>query len=87
MENYTPLPKVEIRSDGGTTALYIDGKRLEGVESFLLEQDPMKDLNPILTLKMRCCFFDVSLDAIPALPAPWKEFYQLKPKYGNVTFI
>lgn len=78
MDEYVPLPRVEIRSDGGVTEIYIDGKRLEGVLSFSLEQDPMKDLNPILTLKMKCCFFDVSTTSVPLLPAPWKWFYTLK---------
>lgn len=83
--NFLPLPKVEIRSNGGPTEVYIDGKRLTGVLEFKLEQDPMKDLNPIFTLKMRCCFFDVSTTAIPLLPAPWEWFYTLKEECKGFT--
>lgn len=80
-------PKIEIRANEGPTEIYIDGKRLEGVMSYSLEEDPLEDLNPILKLKMRNCKFDVSTTAIPLLPAPWKDFYQLKPECRGFTDI
>lgn len=77
------LPRVEIRSEGDGTEVYIDGKRLNGVLSFSLEHDPMKNLAPVLSLRMECCKFDVSLGAVPLLPEPWKWFYE--PKFEGLT--
>lgn len=64
--------KVEIRTVQGRTKIYFDGKPLEGILSFTLEQDPDKDLCPVLTLKTRCTLLDVDLhNVILPLPAPW----------------
>ena len=44
-------PLVEIRSNGSGTTVYIDGKEIELVESVSFEFDPMRNLNPILTIR------------------------------------
>lgn len=78
------LPLVEIRSNAnGGTELFIDGQQLNGVQSFSIEHDPMKKLAPVLTLRMECCKFDVSLGAVPLLPEPWSWFY--KPIHDGFT--
>lgn len=72
MDNTIREVKVEIRSEHGSTQIFFDGKPLDGVLSFTLEQDPAKELCPVLTLKTRCTLFDVKLhDVILPLPAPW----------------
>lgn len=72
MDKYSPFAKVEMYSENGRTQIYIDGKPLTGVLSFSLEQDPAKEICPILTIRTRCTLFDVSLDSVLLpLPAPW----------------
>lgn len=81
----TPFPLTEIRSGFFGTEVYIDGKKIEDVESISFEYDPMKDLNPILSLRIRACNFRITSNEIPLLPAPWREFYQLKPEHEGLT--
>lgn len=51
-------PKIEIKTDGSISQIYVDGKKLDGVRSYKLEQT----VNgiPILTLDLNA--FDVSVD-------------------------
>lgn len=83
------LPLVEIRSsakNSAKTELYIDGQRINGVLSFSVEHDPMNNINPVLILRTSCNV-DISLDAIPLLPAPWSYFYKLKDDFQNIRNI
>lgn len=80
-------PLVEIRSNGSGTRVYIDGNEIELVESVSFEFDPMRNLNPILTLRIRACNFCITTNTIPNLPAPWAEFYEFKPKYKDLILI
>lgn len=77
------MPLVEIRSvekNSAKTEIYINGQRINGVLSFSIEHDPMKNIDPVLTLRVPCNV-DISLGAIPLLPAPWSYFYE--PKNGD----
>lgn len=51
-------PKIEIKTDGSISQIYVDGKKLDGVRSYKLEQT----VNgiPILTLDLNA--FDASVD-------------------------
>ncbi len=84
-EQPRPFPLVEIRSGFCGTKVYIDGKKIEDVESISFEYDPMKNLSPILSLRVRACNFRITTDEIPMLPPPWRDFYQLKPGYEGLT--
>lgn len=51
-------PKIEIKTDGSISQIYVDGKKLDGVRSYKLEQ--AVNGIPILTLDLNA--FDVSVD-------------------------
>ena len=85
-KNHPKLPPtVDIKATVDGTEIFCDGKRVDGVASFILEHDPMKEPGAILTLRLKNCNFGVSDHAIPLLPAPWNGFYE--PKHKGLTDI
>ena len=75
------LMRVEIKDAfNGTAQLYIDGKKVNGVIGYSIEQNSQDKRVPVLNLQV-LCEFDMDCGAIPELPEPWSWFYV--PKHEN----
>ena len=75
------LCKVKILgSPSGRAEIYIDGKRLDGVIGFKLEQNAYKKRVPELTLRVMC-EAEIDSGVVCPLPEPWSMFYE--PKTGE----
>ena len=75
------LMRVEIKDAfNGKAQLYIDGKKVNGVIGYSIEQNSQDKRVPVLNLQV-LCEFDMDSGAIPKLPEPWSWFYV--PKVEN----
>lgn len=73
-------PKIIIKSDGITgTQIYVDGNKLNGVRGFCFKQNAQEEKGlPILQINLVATDVTLETQAIPQLPYPFSEFYQLK---------
>lgn len=92
MSNDRPMPvglaHVEIKEAlNGMARIYIDGKQVNGVIGYKIEQDAAEKRIPILTMQVQC-ELDLDCGAIPVLPEPWSWFYESKvPGFTDVRDI
>ncbi len=64
-------------SSGGKGEIYIDGKKLDGVIGYRLEQNAYEKRVPELTLRVMC-EAEIDSGVVCPLPEPWSMFYEPK---------
>lgn len=78
------LPHIEIRTEGTTTRVFIDGKELNGIRKISFIQDASESsVVPILQLELVATDMVLNIKKIPELPEVFKEWYVLKNDYDN----
>ncbi|MFA9464083.1 MAG: hypothetical protein ACERKN_07290 [Velocimicrobium sp.] len=77
-KNDTWLAQVEIKKAiNGKAQIYIDGRKVNGVVGYKVEQNSQEKRVPILELQIQC-EMNLETGAVPLLPEPWSWFYEPK---------
>lgn len=68
---------VAIKTDGATAAVYLDGKKIDGLIGYEIIHDRTKSQVPVIRLNIQENL-NIETGMIPELPEPWKHCYVLK---------
>ncbi len=84
MEN--GLAQVAIKTEGANAAVYLDGKKVNGLIGYEIIHDRTKSQVPVIRLNIQANL-DIETGMIPELPEPWKYCYVLKDENDDAQIL
>ena len=80
------IPHIEIRTQGTTTHVFIDGKELNGVRKISFIQDASEASRvPRVQFELDATDMVLNVKRIPELPEAFKEWYVPIDDYDNIS--